>query len=238
MTLRKVVWGAAAAFTLGAAATSASAGPGYRASEPWTGFYLGAQLGGAFSGESDVTYPNFPASTSSPKFGGVVGGGQLGFNKQFGGLVVGVEASITNGPRGAKPTPSGGETQSIDISPVVQVVGRVGYAWGPTLVYGLGGYAAGDVDERLQSNSSTNAVFDKQWHNGWVAGGGIEHLLHPNVVVGLEYRHVSLDDKVHVGTNNFGGDVPSRSHRVDADYDVVTARVSIKFGEDRREPMK
>jgi outer membrane immunogenic protein len=235
MKLRKVVLSAVAAVALAATATSASAG--YKA-EPWTGFYLGLQLGGA-SGDSDVSYPNFAASTNNTNFSGVVGGGQLGFNKQFGGLVLGAEVSLTNGPRGSDRTLAGGETQNIDISPVVQVVGRVGYAFGPTLVYGLGGYAAGNVDERLQNNASTNAVFDKQWHDGWVAGAGIEHLFHPNVVIGLEYRHVSLDDKVHAGNNNFGGDVASRNHRVDAEYDVITARISVKFGADRRgEPLK
>ena len=235
MKLRQVVLSAAAAFALAAIGTSANAD--YRA-EPWTGFYLGLQLGGA-SGDSDVTYPNFPQLDSHTKLGGVVGGGQLGFNKQFGSWVLGAEVSLTNGPRGQRGLPDEGVTQSVDISPVVQVVGRVGYAWGPTLLYGLGGYAGGDVDERLQFGASgSDPIFDKRWHNGWVAGGGIEHLLHPNVVVGLEYRHVSLDGKVHVAPNDFGEDVTFLNHRVDADYDVVTARISVKFGADRREPLK
>ena len=218
------------------AAIGTSANADYRATEPWAGFYLGLQLGGA-SGDSDVTYPNLPAATNNAKFGGVVGGGQLGFNKQFGGLVLGAEVSVTNGPRGQDGVQAG-VTQSIDIGPVIQVVGRVGYAWGPTLLYGLGGYAGGHVDERLQVNAVKDAIFDKQWHNGWGAGGGVEHLLHPNVVVGLEYRHVSLGDKVHIGNNNIGDDVAFGNHRVDADYDVVTARISVKFGADRREPIK
>ena len=89
------------------------------------------------------------------------------------------------------------------------MVGRIGYAWGPTLLYGLGGYAGAYVDGRLQDNGGDfiDAIFDKQWHNGWVVGAGFEHLLHPNVVVGLEYRHLSLNDKLHLGTNNFAGDV-------------------------------
>jgi len=230
MKLRRVVLGVVAAFAFAAISTSA------RAAEPWTGFYLGLQLGGAW-GDSDVNYPNLQLSTNNTRYSGVAAGGQLGFNRQFGAFVFGAEVSLTNGPRGQDRTTAGAETQHIDISPVVQVVGRVGYAWGPTLLYGLGGYAGGDVDERLQDNAS-GAVFDKQWHNGWVAGVGVEHLLHPNVVVGLEYRHVSLEDKVHLGTNNIGNDVSFGNHSVDGDYDVVTARISVKFGADRREPIK
>ena len=232
MKLRKSVLGAAAAVALAAIATSA------RAAEPWNGFYLGLQLGGA-SGDSDVSY-SLPGLDSHTKLDGVVGGGQLGFNRQFGGLVLGAEVSLTNGPRGQASVqgivldPS---TQHTDIGPVVQVVGRVGYAWGPTLLYGLGGYAGGKVDERVQDTSGS-AIFDKQWHNGWVVGGGVEHLLHPNVVVGLDYRRVSMGDKLHLGNNNSGDDVAIGNHRVDADYDVVTARISVKFGADRRDPMK
>ena len=236
MKLRKSVLGAVAAVALAAIGTSA------KAAEPWTGFYLGLQLGGA-SGDSDVTYfqREEPDLDSRTKSSGVVGGGQLGFNKQFGGLVVGAEVSVTNGPRGQQRILEQElSTQHVDINPVIQLVGRVGYAWGPTMLYGLGGYAGGNVDERLQGDASIqgDATFDKQWHNGWVVGAGVEHLLHPNVVVGLEYRHVSLGDKVHLGNNNFGGDVSSLNHRVDADYDVVTARISVKFGADRRDPMK
>ena len=173
MKLRKIaLGGAAAAFTLAGIGTSANAD--YRA-EPWTGFYLGAQFGGAW-GDGDVNYPNIPQANSHTKLDGVVGGGQFGFNKQFGGLVLGAEVSLTNGPRGQEsiqgpvvvPT-----TQNIDIGPVVQVVGRVGYAWGPTLLYGLGGYADGKVDERVQESGGA-AILDEQWHDGWVAGGGAE----------------------------------------------------------------
>jgi outer membrane immunogenic protein len=184
-----------------------------------------------------------PSLSFKPDVNGVVGGGQLGFNKQFGGLVLGAEVSVTTGPKGREvfTRPPFLDTQSADISHVVQLVGRVGYSWGPTLLYGLGGYAGGSVDARLEERvpdvEGTFGVSDKRWHNGWVVGAGVEHLLHPNVVVGLEYRHVDLGDKVHLATNNSSVDAALLNH-VDADYDVVTARVSIKFGADRRDRVK
>ena len=61
MKLRRVVLGVVAAFALAAISTSA------RAAEPWTGFYLGLQLGGAW-GDSDVTYPSLQLSTNNTRF--------------------------------------------------------------------------------------------------------------------------------------------------------------------------
>jgi outer membrane immunogenic protein len=235
-----VLRGAASGILLGLVAlapVTAQAHSPYRSAESWTGFYAGLNLGGGW-GDSDVTYPNFPASNSSPDLGGVVGGGQLGFNKQWGSLVLGAEVTFTNGPRANELTVGGNERQSVDVDFVFQALGRIGYAWGPTLLYALGGYAAGNVDERLQNTGNANAIFDKQWHNGWVAGAGLEYLAHPNVVLGIEWRHVDLGDDIHSGNNNFGGAVATRNHRVDLNYDVVSARISYKFGDRRDEPLK
>jgi outer membrane immunogenic protein len=68
----------------------------------WGSFYAGAQLGGAWS-DSDWHYhnPNWFNTSGADllftRFGfdgsGVLGGGQLGFNHQFGDFVVGLEAS-------------------------------------------------------------------------------------------------------------------------------------------------
>jgi hypothetical protein len=65
MKLSKVALGAAAAVALAAIGTSA------RAAEPWMGFYLGLQLGGA-SGDSDVRYPNLSVLDNRTKLGRMI----------------------------------------------------------------------------------------------------------------------------------------------------------------------
>src|SRR5215831_4345232 len=69
----------------------------------WTGFYIGANLGGAW-GQRNLTDTLFGLSLSNVNNkGAFIGGGQLGFNYQFGNFVLGIEADIdgvasTNSP--------------------------------------------------------------------------------------------------------------------------------------------
>lgn len=235
--LRSTFLGLAAGTVLALTAATASADGGPRGSAKyapealalsWSGFYAGIHLGGGW-GDSSMIYPNFPVSSATPDIDGVVAGGHVGWNAQFGNFVLGAEVSLSTGPRGSE-LPNAAERVTVDVSPLLQVVGRVGYTAGHTLVYGLGGYAGADIEATTQALGAPNRVQDSQWHNGWVAGAGVEYMLHPNVVFGIEYRHVELEDVVHNGFNNFGGAVAVRNHRVDADFDIVQARLSIKFG--------
>ena len=73
------------------------------------------------------------------------------------------------------------------------VRGRLGYAFGPTLVYGTGGGAfIGFSDDVNGKNNDT----------GWVAGGGIEHKIRENLSVGVEGLYYGFDDN----SNDNGGD--------------------------------
>ena len=70
-------------------------------------------------------------------------------------------------------------------------------------------------------------------------GVGLDYALTQNWILGVEYLHIDMQDNIHAGFNNFGGAVPPRNHRVDADADVVMARLSFKFGRERDyAPMK
>ena len=176
----------------------------------WTGFYAGLNIGGGWASNggndsylpyADTTYPigSTPFAGASPNLfflpgggttasntGGVVGGGQVGYNYQFNSFVIGAETdfqgtSITGGHQGNyaglydSPYPN---SNTGVLSPLVTgnggnlglpwfgtVRGRVGYLVTPTLLlYGTGGFAYGGVTAFQRSNTST----------GWTAGGGIE----------------------------------------------------------------
>jgi len=157
----------------------------------WTGFYVGLNAGGTFdAGGSDyistgsvfvdhtVTSPATAAAAAAAgtglvdtNNGGFIGGGQVGYNYQFGAggwnaWVVGLEADIqgvaaststSNLATGAPFTPFYGivgtaqVTKSLDYIGTVR--GRIGWLGTPTLLlYGTGGLAYGGV------NSSTSMV--------------------------------------------------------------------------------
>jgi outer membrane immunogenic protein len=205
--------------------------PVYLAPAPvatWTGFYAGLNIGGGWSSNggndsylpyADTTYPigSTPLGSATPNLfflpgggttasntGGVVGGGQIGYNYQFNSFVIGAEAdfqgtSITGGNQGnyagLYDSPYVGSNTGL-LTPLVTgnggnlglpwfgtVRGRAGYLVTPTLLlYGTAGFAYGGVDVFQRSNTST----------GWTAGGGAEWLFAPHWSAKLEYLYVDL----------------------------------------------
>src|SRR6516165_6944257 len=72
--------------------------PGYVAPPfTWTGFYVGGNLGGAWSQRNLTdTLLGLNLSNLNDK-GAFIGGGQLGFNYQFGNFVLGIERGLRRG---------------------------------------------------------------------------------------------------------------------------------------------
>ena len=65
----------------------------------WTGFYIGGNIGGAWSDVewNNVTFENvvFTGERFNEGTSGFIGGGQIGYNQQFGNIVLGVEATLS-----------------------------------------------------------------------------------------------------------------------------------------------
>ncbi len=189
----------------------------------WTGFYVGLNLGGAWdassgqSGTSTYYDPNFPFGATvggntnlfflpngntSGGAHGVGGGGQVGYNFQFGqSIVIGAEADIQatsisgSGPQNnaSYASPLTANAVLVPVAPfnssqvsmpyVGTLRGRAGYLVTPTLlVYGTAGFAYNGVDAWGYSNTRT----------GWTAGGGVEWMFMPNWSAKLEYLYADL----------------------------------------------
>jgi outer membrane immunogenic protein len=94
----------------------------------WTGFYIGGNVGGAWSrnnGDSDFG-PLFPCIESLPGGGdtsGVIGGGQIGYNWQVNQFVLGVEADVVgSGLKGSSASLSRTFGPPVILAPVTQTV--------------------------------------------------------------------------------------------------------------------
>ena len=186
--------------------------------------------------------PNVPVAngSNSARASSWVAGGQLGYDWQYGAFVYGLEADLSGinlksemngGVTGAFPA-SASTTAKVDWYGTVR--GRLGWAAGPWLLYGTGGLAYGKVE----LNSSFNVAFPPSpaslssrtspVKTGWVAGGGLEYMLRPNLTLNLEYQYVDL------GTVSLADPAPatvtlSQSANAHAQFSVVTAGLSWRF---------
>lgn len=200
----------------------------------WSGFYLGGQAGYGFAqGDLSVFSHSFLATTrgfgtrtfegfddNSDQDGGWFGGGHIGFNKQDGSIVFGLELDINGGaldigkasaaslaPRGDEGDFAAGWTSAnAEVDWYGTLRARVGYAHGPILAYLTGGVAFGEVnlngtvdlatsfDDGDDLRSARARFSDSSRKIGWTAGFGIDYAKSPNVIIGISYQYVDLGD--------------------------------------------
>ncbi len=187
---------------------------------------------------------------------GFAGGGQIGYNYQWGQFVVGGEADIQGTTTRGSGTAAagawsvlqqaavGGVSVNAGLDYLGTVRGRIGYLVLPTmLVYATGGYAYGGVYANVNtfSNVAWNAgslgliqtYFGSNRQNqilsGWNAGGGVEWLLMPNWSVKAEaiyWNLGSLDCPIVSFGAPYSGVSLSNTH---INYQGVIARVGLNY---------
>ncbi len=179
----------------------------------WTGFYAGVNLGLAVGGEGrsglDVLGLGGSFETFNLASLGAVGGGQAGYNYQWGNWVIGAEADIqgigTENHTNCILTCNAatGTTINQDMTWFGTVRGRVGYATGPILNYFTAGFAYGGVKTNLtESLLGAPGTFSSDTiKTGYVLGSGIEAALGGNWTARIEYLYVDLGST----TNSFTG---------------------------------
>jgi outer membrane immunogenic protein len=173
-------------------------GAAYIAS-PWDGLYIGGNVG---YGETSFEFPGISFHGN-----GVVGGFQVGYNKQYGTFVLGLE---TDFDLTSIKTTNFGVTDKLPWFGTTR--GRVGFLLNPAwLLYATGGVAYGRLEESgFGASVKVSGV-------GWAAGAGVQYALTPQWSIGAEYLHVELD---HVISS--GGDVTTKT-------DLGRATLNYKF---------
>ena len=88
--------------------------------------------------------------------------------------------------------------------------------------------------------TATPVSFGGARHDGWYVGGGVEYMVTKNIIIGLEYQHFDFDTERHCSNgiaNPCGlagaGTLPLFVRDVGLSMDVVSARLTFKFGRDR-----
>src|SRR5262245_6928858 len=175
----------------------------------WTGLYFGVHAGYGWS-ELDWT----GAFDAGHDGNGWLAGGQIGFNLQAGRLVYGIEADISSTWIDGG---SGCCGHSVDW--LYSVRGRAGLTSydGGWLFYGTAGVAWADIDYR---SLGFGGHADTQF--GWVAGGGIERALAPNLTARVEYLYFAFD-RVTAPAGALGGAA------TDLDPSMHTVRFGLNF---------
>lgn len=146
------------------------------------------------------------ANTSLPAGGcdddadGVEGGARIGYDFQFGSFVVGAVAEYS-GVNAEDSVTSYSTTPAFYVSErnlenLAALRARVGYAYGPALLYATGGVASGEMTNRFYSSNGMNtftATVNDDQADGYQAGGGVEYALAENLSVTGEYIYTSLE---------------------------------------------
>jgi outer membrane immunogenic protein len=185
----------------------------------WCGFYIGVNVGGAWSTTNDAgsfqTVAGGPITAvfpTSENLSGVIGGGQIGYNWQWSSVVLGVEADVDGSsqrgtgsspftfvPAIVPPTAAGVTMQEANrINDFGTIRARLGLPFNNWLPYVTGGFAWQNVSTALTGIAVAPAPFPGNFPlmsnsntlTGWTIGGGVEAKMWGAWSIRAEYLYI------------------------------------------------
>ena len=218
----------------------------------WTGFYAGLNIGGGWdAGNGNGNAWNLygmNGGVTNAMSGGVIGGGQIGYNYQISSLALGGMGALIGAEADFQGTSMGSSTGSqygylANINRNNQLVyvpgwvgggtsipwfgtvrGRLGLTVMPTLlIYGTGGFAYADVQ---RGNGGWNGN-QSATQTGWTAGGGAEWMFMPNWSAKAEYLYTDVSGGNSGWGNNLGISLNSVNNHTR--WNTVRAGVNYHF---------
>jgi outer membrane immunogenic protein len=158
----------------------------------WTGIYVGAHIGAAFGGDNGYA-TNIAGLTGSNRDAAFLGGGQVGADYQFApNWLIGIEGQISGLSTNDRTFSNGIDSFRDRSDWLASVTGRLGYTWGPGLVYAKGGVAFRDDNGLAATAGFLPAVTDRQ-STGYTVGGGFEYMFAPAWSAKVEYQYYNFD---------------------------------------------
>lgn len=221
----------------------------------WTGFYLGAHLGG-LANLSDISDPLGGSLFGNPnRATGGFAGAQIGYNHQSGFIVYGLEADISVPDVEGTSTCSSLSGSFVNsncragIDAFGTLTARLGLALGPdgrALIYGKAGAAwyTGSLDLATNdwaggaSNNPFTRGSDDLSHWGWALGVGTEYALASRWSLKAEYSYADfgnqsvtlLPSAVLDGTGAVVDTIPSRQGHVSNALHSFKIGLNYRFG--------
>ncbi|MDU3045902.1 outer membrane protein, partial [Bradyrhizobium sp.] len=162
--------------------------------------------------------------------GRFLGGVQGGFDYQLApNWVLGIEAQYSWMDRNTTNFGFPGATvvSSTGANQLGSVTGRLGYTWGPALLYAKGGYAWRDGNALGVNVAGVPAGFTTSGNtkDGYTVGGGLEYMFAPNWSAKAEYQYYNFGN-----TTFTGGPAPVVGSRFNSDEHTVKVGVNYRFG--------
>jgi len=176
----------------------------------WTGAYLG--ISGGFAG-NELNLSGINGTSIDYGDDGFLIGATLGYNKQFGSFVAGVEADISyidldSRISGASDPYGFGFATTASANYFATVRGRLGYAIDRVLIYGTGGVAFSDLEVVTPGGRvDANTV-------GYTVGGGVEYAFSQRFTAKAEYLYADFGDERTAVLGGFNASTDFNLHLV------------------------
>ena len=182
----------------------------------WSGFSVGAHLGGAFDGRTKITgSDNFTLGGNS----GLILGGQVGFDYQFNSLVFG--AAIDLGTSSVSKKHELDTTLTVKTPYIATLRARTGIALNPWLMlYVTSGFAT--TTQAVTATRSGLTSSQAETLQGYVIGVGAEYKISNSMSSFIEYRHTKY---LHENYPIFD------SKRLDFGQSEIRAGINYRFGQ-------
>jgi outer membrane immunogenic protein len=179
--------------------------------------------------------------SNSASASGWLAGAQLGYNWQRQSFVYGLEGDVslmhlksnmtTMLPSPFPFFPSSMAMTNASMDWYGTFRGRLGWSAGPVLFYGTGGVAYGNVEMNSTVSLGTASLPAQAWsaRAGWVAGGGIEYMMRPDVILSVNYQYVDFGRVSLASSATVLGTPLNETASARMRFQAVTAGVSWLF---------
>lgn len=199
----------------------------------WNGFYIGVQGGYQWGRQRETEFRTstgvFTNLDERWNSDGFVGGGHVGYNFAAGSILYGIEGDFEGADvRGTYQLGNGAGT-TFDVNWQSSIRGRLGFFWGPTLLYVTGGAAFADLRNRHLGFGGISLSGDtfSSTETGYTVGAGAEWMFSPAWSARVEYRYTDFG---RYGTDVGPASFPAFSYPERAEFHTVRGGISYHFG--------
>ncbi len=205
----------------------------------WTGFYVGADIGGGWTIDTGRirNAAGVPQGTENLGASGVVGGLYAGYNYQVSNaFVLGLEVDIdaTSISQTSNTNTFQGPNVNADKESLPwqgSLRGRLGYAISNVLLYATGGLAFAQINTSYTTIAApaSQASFSGM-RAGWMVGGGLEYAFDTNWIGRFEYRYSKFSPFTDGVPNGIGNGLGGLNVRHSVSENAVRVGIAYTFG--------